>query len=84
MKVKILKFRSLKDLPELAGWVTFGEAARDLDVTSERIRQMAQEGKLTTAHRIGRRPVGIMKESELRDMLLKREEAASARQEAAS
>jgi hypothetical protein len=80
VKVKVLKFASLKELPELSGWITFGEAALLLDVTGERIRQMAQEGKLTTAHRIGHRPVGIVRESEIQAMVRAREAEADARQ----
>lgn len=59
------QFETLKELPELAGWLTFGEAAAELGISGERFRQMAQEGKLTTAHRIGRRPVGIVQEAEI-------------------
>jgi hypothetical protein len=84
VKVKILKFASLKDLPELAGWLTFGEAADALGLTGERIRQMAQEGKLTTARRIGHRPVGIVRESEIQAMIRFREAEADARQSVAS
>ncbi len=75
-----LKYQSLKDLPELEGWLTLGEAARDLEMTGERVRQMAQEGKLTTARRIGRRPVGIVQESEIRELIRSRDEAARLQQ----
>lgn len=73
------KFRSLSELPELEGWLTFGEAAEDLDRTGERIRQMAQEGKFQTAHRLGRRPIGVIRESEVKEILRTRGEAAGER-----
>jgi hypothetical protein len=66
---------SLSTLPELAGWLTFGEAARLLDVSNERIRQMATSkgtGRLRTAHRLGKRPVGIVREAEIREILARR------------
>jgi hypothetical protein len=72
--VKVLKFKSLKELDELPGWLTFGDAALDLGVSGERIRQMAQEGKLHTAKRIGRRPVGIVKESEVAELVRQKKE----------
>lgn len=67
-------FTSLRELPELEGWLTFGEAAVELEVTGERIRQMAQEGKLATAHRIGRRPVGVVREEEINAIIAHRKE----------
>lgn len=70
--------KSIKDLPSVPGWVTFGEAAKMLNVSGERVRQMAQEGKLETAHQIGRRPIGIVKESEILDIVRSREAAEGA------
>lgn len=58
-------YRGISGLPELEGWITFGEAARDLGVTDEGVRQMAVEGKLKTAHRLGRRPIGVVREEEV-------------------
>jgi excisionase family DNA binding protein len=72
--VKVLKYASLKELDELPGYLTFGEAAEDLGVTGERVRQMAQEGKLRTAKRLGRRPVGIVTEGEIRAIVEKRKQ----------
>jgi len=66
---------SLTTLPELAGWLTFGEAAQELGVTTERIRQLAttdSPGRLRTARRIGRRPVGIVREAEIRALVARR------------
>jgi hypothetical protein len=59
--------RSLNDLPELPGWLTFGEAAALMEISVERVRQLASEpnAKLTTARRIGRRPLGIVREAEV-------------------
>jgi hypothetical protein len=66
---------SLSTLPELAGWLTFGEAARALNVSNERIRQMATSqgaGRLRTAHRLGKRPIGIVREAEIREIIARR------------
>lgn len=67
------QFETLKELPELPGWLTFPEAAAELGISGERFRQMAQEGKLKTAHRIGRRPVGIVQESEILEIAAERQ-----------
>lgn len=63
--------RSLKNLPELAGWLTFGEAAQAMGVSVERVRQLASEPnqRLKTAHRIGQRPLGIVREAEVREWI---------------
>lgn len=60
--------RSLMDLPELAGWLTFGEAAQEMGISVERVRQLASQPnpRLTTARRIGRRPLGVIREAEVR------------------
>jgi excisionase family DNA binding protein len=73
-----MKYSGIKDLPELPGWLTFGEAAKDLGLTSERVRQMAQEGKLHTAHRIGRHPIGVVEEAEIHARLNLPEQKAQA------
>jgi hypothetical protein len=67
--------RSLMDLPELVGWLTFGEAAREMNISVERVRQLASEPhpKLTTARRIGRRPLGIVREAEVREWIARKE-----------
>lgn len=74
---KELKYQSLRDLPELAGWITFGEAAQDLELTGERIRQMAQEGQLTTAHKLGRRPIGVVRAEEIEKIIRERHERSN-------
>jgi hypothetical protein len=66
---------SLTTLPELAGWLTLGEAAQRLGISNERIRQMATSkgaGRLKTAHRIGERPIGIVREAEITEILERR------------
>jgi hypothetical protein len=70
--------RSLNVLPELAGWLTFGEAAVEMDITVERVRQLATNDKLRTARRLGRRPIGIVREAEVQEW--KRRKAELARQ----
>lgn len=67
--------RSLMDLPELAGWLTFGEAAALMGISVERVRQLASHPnpKLTTARRIGSRPIGIIREAEVREWIERKE-----------
>lgn len=76
--------RSLNELPELAGWLTFGEAAEEMEISVERVRQLASEPnrRLTTARRIGRRPLGIVREVEVQEWI--REKAARLAAEAAT
>lgn len=73
--------RSLMDLPELEGWLTFGEAAVEMGITPERVRQLvsAPNPRLTTAHRIGRRPLGIIREAEVKEWKRRKEAAAEQR-----
>jgi predicted DNA-binding protein (UPF0251 family) len=56
---------SLTELPELAGWLTFGEAAAKMGISVERIRQLATSRRLRTARRLGQRPIGIVREAEV-------------------
>lgn len=63
---------SLMDLPELPGWLTFGEAADRMKVSIERIRQLATSGKLRTARRLGQRPIGIVREAEVNEAVARR------------
>jgi hypothetical protein len=72
--------RSLNDLPELPGWLTFGEAAVEMGISVERVRQLASapNAKLTTAHRIGRRPLGIVREAEVQAWKLRKTERVTA------
>lgn len=74
--------RSLRELPELAGWLTFGEAAEEMEISVERVRQLAStpNPKLKTAHRIGRRPLGIVREAEVQEW--KRDKATRLEDEA--
>jgi hypothetical protein len=77
--------RSLNTLPELAGWLTFGEAAVKMGISVERVRQLATNGRLETAHRLGLRPIGIVREAEINRWKERkqeqREEAANREQE---
>ena len=59
------KVRVLADLPVLAGWLTFPEAARALGVSRQRFYQMVEEGKITTAVRVGPRPYHLVEEQEI-------------------
>jgi hypothetical protein len=75
--------RSLLTLPELRGWITFGEAAAEMGISVERVRQLATNpGGLETACRIGRRPLGIVREVEVRQWIEDRQAAAEARERA--
>lgn len=76
--------RSLQDLPELAGWLTFGEAAIEMGISVERVRQLVSKPnpKLTTARRIGRRPLGIIREAEVQAWKRRKAEAIEAAAEA--
>jgi hypothetical protein len=79
--------RSLMDLPELTGWLTFGEAAQKMGISVERVRQLASQPnpKLTTARRIGLRPLGIVREAEVREWISRKaavRQAAADKQEA--
>ncbi len=60
---------AMSDLPELAGWLTVPEAADDLSLSRQRVYQMIEEGKIKTCHRLGRRPVWIIREAEVRHMV---------------
>lgn len=70
--------RALTTLPELAGWLTFGEAATELGVSIERVRQMAtsEPRKLKTARQLGRRPIGIVREAEVMELAALRKSQA--------
>jgi hypothetical protein len=62
--------RPLTELPELAGWLTFGDAASRLRVSVERVRQLAtaSPSRILTARRLGQRPIGIVREAEIEEM----------------
>ena len=78
--------RSLMVLDELAGWLTFGEAAAMMDVTVERVRQLATnpgDNSLTTAKRIGKRPLGIVREAEVREWVARKKAGREVRNVAA-
>lgn len=79
--------RTLMELEELPGWLTFGEAATLMDISVERVRQLASQPnpKLTTARRIGKRPLGIIREAEVQAWIREKAQAlaqAQARKEA--
>lgn len=81
--------RSLMTLQELTGWLTFGEAAEEMGISVERVRQLAtgDQPKLRTARRLGRRPIGIVREVEIRRWIAEKKarmEAAAAEQPDAS
>jgi excisionase family DNA binding protein len=59
----------MEELPELEGWLTLPEAASDLQISRQRFYQMVQEGKITTCRRLGRRPIYIVREQEIQELL---------------
>jgi hypothetical protein len=61
-----VKLRDMRQVPVLEGWITLPEAAEDLGISRARVHQMAQEEKLTTVSQLGRRPVYIVREVEIR------------------
>lgn len=61
-----MKLRDMRQVPVLEGWITLPEAAEDLGISRARVHQMAQEEKLTTVSQLGRRPVYIVREAEIR------------------
>ena len=75
--------RSLMELPELPGWLTLGEAAEEMGVSVERVRQLVSQPnpQLRTARRIGRRPLGIVREAEVAEWKQRKADAAAARQQ---
>lgn len=77
--------RSLMDLPELAGWITFGEAAQEMGISVERVRQLASQPnpRLHTARRLGRRPIGVIREAEVREWIRRKADTARAAEAAA-
>jgi hypothetical protein len=77
--------QSLSRLPELAGWLTFGEAAQRMGITVERVRQLASEPnrRLKTAHRIGLRPLGIVREAEVEEWIRDKQTSRAAAEERA-
>lgn len=77
--------RTLMELEELPGWLTFGEAAALMNISVERVRQLASQPnpKLTTARRIGQRPLGIIREAEVQQWI-REKQAQQARREAAA
>ena len=53
------------DLPVLAGWLSLPEAAVELGVSPQRVHGMIREGKIISAHAVGRKPVIIVLEDEI-------------------
>jgi Holliday junction resolvasome RuvABC DNA-binding subunit len=69
----------MSDVPVLPGWVSLPVAATRLEVTRQRLFQMADEEKLTTIHQIpgaGKRPAAyVIAEDEV--VRLEREQEAA-------
>lgn len=57
--------RDMSELPVLEGWITLPEAAEELGMTRARMYQLVQEFKITTAHRLGGRPIYIVRVPEI-------------------
>jgi predicted DNA-binding transcriptional regulator AlpA len=57
--------RNMTELPTLEGWITLPEAADQLGMTRARTYQLVQEWKITTAHKLGGRPVYIVRQAEI-------------------
>jgi hypothetical protein len=67
---------NLRALPQLEGWLTFTQAAAELGISRQRFYQLAEDGKLQTATRLGERPTYIVRTAEVRALKLKRSGAA--------
>jgi predicted DNA-binding transcriptional regulator AlpA len=57
--------RAMAELPLFEGWITLPEAAKELGITRARAYQLVQEERITTAHRLGGRPIYIVREAEI-------------------
>jgi Helix-turn-helix domain len=55
-------------LPVLKGWWTLPEAADYLEVKRQRFYQMVQEKKVQSVHQLGRRPIYVVREAEIREL----------------
>jgi excisionase family DNA binding protein len=52
-------------LPALSDWITLGEAADDLGISREAVHRLVQR-KTLRARRVGRRPIVLVRESQVR------------------
>lgn len=68
----------LKELPVLEGWISLPDAARKMNISRQRIHQLVDAGRFTTACRIG--TFAIVREAEV-DKLLTSREVEEARKE---
>lgn len=68
--------RDMAELPVLEGWITLPEAAEELGMTRARMYQLVQEFKITTAHRLGGRPIYIVRVPEIEQIKAGRAEDA--------
>lgn len=66
--------RDMSELPVLEGWITLPEAAEELGMTRARMYQLVQEFKITTAHRLGGRPIYIVRVPEIEQIKAGREQ----------
>lgn len=61
--------RDLRELPELEGWLSFPDAARELGISRQRLHQLAEKDPpvIETARRVGRYgvPFYVMREAEV-------------------
>ena len=53
-------------LKPLDGWITLGEAAEDLGISREAVHRLVQRGTLKRLRTVGRRPVIIVREKDVR------------------
>lgn len=72
VRTEKLNAGATRELPALEGWWTIPDAADFLGLTRKRGYQMAREGKFTTAHTLGLRPLLVVREAEVRLMLIAR------------
>lgn len=54
-----------EDAPVLEGWITLTDAAELLGISKQAVHKMVTSHKITTLHKIGRKPLYIMREAEI-------------------
>ena len=63
---------SLKDAPKLGDWITVAEAKDLLEMSKQGVHKLIAAGTFHTIHRIGKRPIYVMSESEVKNVAAER------------
>jgi predicted DNA-binding protein (UPF0251 family) len=58
-----------EEAPALAGWVTCTQAAEMLGITRQSVNKAVNAGEFKTLHRLGERPIFVIKTNEVSDLV---------------